>query len=68
MPPKPAEMTQDKVFYNIDFSLNNQLRLAGAPTAAAATSPQRELSFTENVVVRNGQSSIFVNNVKPKRI
>jgi hypothetical protein len=41
MPPKPAEMRKDKEFYNIDFSLNNQLRLAGAPTAQAATSPQR---------------------------
>ncbi|XP_060578939.1 protein flightless-1 homolog isoform X2 [Ruditapes philippinarum] len=40
MPPKPAEMRKDKEFYNIDFSLNNQLRLAGAPTAQAATSPQ----------------------------
>ena len=42
MPPKPAEMTRDKEFYNIDFSLNNQLRLAGAPTANTATSPQRK--------------------------
>lgn len=41
MPPKPAELTRDKEFYNIDFSLNNQLRLAGAPSAQAATSPQR---------------------------
>ncbi|XP_052819033.1 protein flightless-1 homolog isoform X1 [Mya arenaria] len=40
MPPKPAELTKDKGYYNIDFSLNNQLRLAGAPTAAAQTSPQ----------------------------
>lgn len=32
MPPKPAEMTQGSgiEFYNIDFSLQNQLRLAGA--------------------------------------
>ncbi|KAH3740938.1 hypothetical protein DPMN_047655 [Dreissena polymorpha] len=41
MPPKPAEMRKDREFYNIDFSLNNQLRLAEAPTTAAATSPQR---------------------------
>ena len=34
MPPKPVEYYQAKKgmeFYNIDFSLNNQLRLAGAP-------------------------------------
>jgi hypothetical protein len=32
MPPKPAEMTRGAglEFYNIDFSLQNQLRLAGA--------------------------------------
>ena len=41
MPPKPAELRKDKEFYNIDFSLNNQLRLAGAPSAQATTSPQR---------------------------
>lgn len=33
MPPKPAEMKKSFEYYNIDFSLNNQLRLAGAPTA-----------------------------------
>lgn len=31
MPPKPTNMTTDGLqFYNIDFSLQNQLRLAGA--------------------------------------
>ncbi|ESO93458.1 hypothetical protein LOTGIDRAFT_145300, partial [Lottia gigantea] len=30
MPPKPAELRKDLSFYNIDFSLNNQLQLAGA--------------------------------------
>lgn len=32
MPPKPTEMTRGDglEFYNIDFSLQNQLRLAGA--------------------------------------
>jgi len=43
MPPKPAELRKDKEYYNIDFSLNNQLRLAGAPTAAADKSPSRKL-------------------------
>lgn len=31
MPPKPTSMVTDGLqFYNIDFSLQNQLRLAGA--------------------------------------
>ncbi|XP_069840328.1 protein flightless-1 homolog [Dendropsophus ebraccatus] len=34
MPPKPADRTSE--FYNIDFSLQNQLRLAGASPATAA--------------------------------
>ena len=31
MPPKPADMKKGNEYYNIDFSLNTQLRLAGAP-------------------------------------
>ncbi|XP_060063340.1 protein flightless-1 homolog [Ylistrum balloti] len=43
MPPKPAELRKNHEFYNIDFSLNNQLRLAGAPTAPSADqSPQQK--------------------------
>lgn len=42
MPPKPTEMSRGAgiEFYNIDFSLQNQLRLAGAsvPTPAPAQS------------------------------
>lgn len=36
MPPKPVEMTRGAgiEFYNIDFSLQNQLRLAGANVPA----------------------------------
>lgn len=34
MPPKPAERTSE--WYNIDFSLQNQLRLAGASPATVA--------------------------------
>lgn len=30
MPPKPAEMRNSMEYYNIDFSLNTQLQLAGA--------------------------------------
>ncbi|XP_029638513.1 protein flightless-1 homolog isoform X1 [Octopus sinensis] len=37
MPPKPEEIRMRKEFYNIDFSLANQLRLAGA-----AAPPQTE--------------------------
>ncbi|KAK3582011.1 hypothetical protein CHS0354_039677 [Potamilus streckersoni] len=39
MPPKPAELKKSLEFYNIDFSLNMQLRLAGAPEPATITSP-----------------------------
>ena len=47
MPPKPIEMQKaigaGALFYNIDFSLQHQLRLAGATpqqiSAAAATAP-----------------------------
>lgn len=34
MPPKPADRTSE--YYNIDFSLQNQLRLAGASPATVA--------------------------------
>lgn len=40
MPPKPLDQTSE--WYNIDFSLQNQLRLAGASpatVAAAAAGP-----------------------------
>lgn len=43
MPPKPADRTAE--WYNIDFSLQNQLRLAGASpatVAAAAAAGKRE--------------------------
>lgn len=43
MPPKPVEATKGAgiEFYNIDFSLQNQLRLAGA-TVPASTPVQSE--------------------------
>ena len=59
MPPKPAELRRDKEFYNIDFSLNNQLRLAGAPAAATQTSPQRKFSTTDN------RDAVFMLNSQP---
>jgi Leucine-rich repeat (LRR) protein len=37
MPPKPSEYVKRLEFYNIDFSLSNQLRLAGAPNSSALT-------------------------------
>lgn len=46
MPPKPTEMTRGAglEFYNIDFSLQNQLRLAGAtvPTPLPAQNPSKD--------------------------
>ncbi|XP_076458808.1 protein flightless-1 homolog isoform X1 [Babylonia areolata] len=40
MPPKPAELRKNMEFYNIDFSLNTQLRLAGAaPVPASGNTP-----------------------------
>ncbi|KAL3268088.1 hypothetical protein HHI36_007215 [Cryptolaemus montrouzieri] len=46
MPPKPIEMTQGAgvEFYNIDFSLQNQLRLAGAnvPAPTPAQNPSKD--------------------------
>ncbi|XP_023016782.2 FLII actin remodeling protein isoform X1 [Leptinotarsa decemlineata] len=46
MPPKPVETTKGSgvEFYNIDFSLQNQLRLAGAsvPTPAPVQNPSKD--------------------------
>ncbi|CAG2160446.1 unnamed protein product [Oppiella nova] len=42
MPPKPSEYAKRLEFYNIDFSLNNQLRLAGAPTPNGVGAPSRK--------------------------
>ncbi|XP_071129219.1 protein flightless-1 homolog isoform X5 [Mytilus edulis] len=36
MPPKPADIRKGNEYYNIDFSLNTQLRLAGAPAPPTA--------------------------------
>jgi hypothetical protein len=40
MPPKPADRTAE--WYNIDFSLQNQLRLAGASPATVAAAAAGE--------------------------
>lgn len=40
MPPKPADHTAE--WYNIDFSLQNQLRLAGASPATVAAAAAGE--------------------------
>ncbi|KAM3916640.1 protein flightless-1 homolog [Leptodactylus fuscus] len=52
MPPKPADRTSE--FYNIDFSLQNQLRLAGASpaTAAAAAAAAGAASATKDSSAR----------------
>ncbi|KAK7501988.1 hypothetical protein BaRGS_00006740 [Batillaria attramentaria] len=40
MPPKPAELRKNLEYYNIDFSLNTQLRLAGAaPVPSTGNTP-----------------------------
>ena len=42
MPPKPAELRKNMEFYNIDFSLNTQLRLAGAaPVPSTGNTPRQ---------------------------
>lgn len=49
MPPKPTETSQGAgiEFYNIDFSLQNQLRLAGANVPAPTPIPSEFLNFQE---------------------
>ncbi|KAF7636898.1 hypothetical protein Mgra_00003638 [Meloidogyne graminicola] len=37
MPPKPSDKQKALAFYNIDFSLSNQLRIAGQTTSATTT-------------------------------
>ncbi|XP_041364511.1 protein flightless-1 homolog isoform X2 [Gigantopelta aegis] len=45
MPPKPVELKKDLAYYNIDFSLNTQLRLAGAaPAPSSEEQPSRHKS------------------------
>lgn len=42
MPPKPAsDASKNNEFYNIDFSLSTQLRLAGNPNSAKLPQPQK---------------------------
>lgn len=44
MPPKPSGVATDGLqFYNIDFSLQNQLRLAGAVVPSSIQPPQSKL-------------------------
>lgn len=52
MPPKPPEMQQGAgiEFYNIDFSLQHQLRLAGA----APATPQDERSESSLILILSG--------------
>ena len=52
MPPKPPDMMKGAgaEYYNIDFSLNHQLRLAGAAPAAipAEESPSKKNRFLKD--------------------
>ncbi|OCT61761.1 hypothetical protein XELAEV_18047790mg [Xenopus laevis] len=50
MPPKPADRTSE--FYNIDFSLQNQLRLAGASPATVAAAAAGAGSATKDPSAR----------------
>ncbi|KAE8578859.1 hypothetical protein XENTR_v10023801 [Xenopus tropicalis] len=50
MPPKPADRTSE--FYNIDFSLQNQLRLAGASPATVAAAAAAGGSATKDPSAR----------------
>lgn len=45
MPPKPADHTAE--WYNIDFSLQNQLRLAGASPATVAAAAAGEWNCSD---------------------
>jgi hypothetical protein len=46
MPPKPTNMATDGLqFYNIDFSLQNQLRLAGAVVPNSIQPSQGKVYF-----------------------
>lgn len=48
MPPKPSEKKKNLAFYNIDFSLENQLKLAGqSPTSSVTSSP----GFVKKIVL-----------------
>lgn len=58
MPPKPIELTKGSgiEFYNIDFSLQTQLKLAGAavPATIAATTPSSKDVVARKIRLRRG--------------
>ena len=62
MPPKPPELQQGSgaAFYNIDFSLNHQLRLAGAvpPESPTETPSEYKINhrYSSFVIITNNKS------------
>uniref|UniRef100_A0A915M8J2 Gelsolin-like domain-containing protein n=1 Tax=Meloidogyne javanica TaxID=6303 RepID=A0A915M8J2_MELJA len=44
MPPKPSDKQKALAFYNIDFSLQNQLRIAGQTTTSATSVSEKDIS------------------------
>lgn len=65
MPPKPVEVTKGAgiEFYNIDFSLQNQLRLAGASVPTSAPVPSRFYKILISVQ-KSCQVECFIINLK----
>lgn len=61
MPPKPAEMVHGAglEFYNIDFSLQNQLRLAGANVPTPAPALSNLYFFFMIIMIRTASSAIY---------
>ena len=70
MPPKPYELSKGAglEFYNIDFSLQNQLRLAGANVPAPPPSQSRESNFFGLIISKiftslKSKQDIYFSNV-----
>lgn len=54
MPPKPADLRRKMAYYNIDFSLNTQIKLAGqsSPSSSMSSSPAPAHSSKEQAKAR----------------
>ena len=56
MPPKPNEKRRALAFYNIDFSLSNQMTLAGqSPSSSVSSVPSGGVSVQRDPVARKIQ-------------
>lgn len=56
MPPKPVDRTSE--WYNIDFSLQNQLRLAGASPATVAAAAAGKHAGTWGMIASASGSTL----------